>query len=95
MIYELEFLPDALREWRKLDNAVRKQLQSKLRERLNAPRLDAASLRGMRDHYKIKLRSSGYRLVYRVDDKRIVVVVVAVGRRDRGQVYDKAMTRLE
>ena len=37
----------------------------------------------MKDIYKIKLRSLGYRLVYRVDDTRIVVMVVAVGKRDK------------
>jgi mRNA interferase RelE/StbE len=48
----------------------------------------------MRDHYKIKLRDAGYRLVYRVEDAIVTVtVVVAVGRRDRSQVYRDAARR--
>ncbi|MNR61265.1 mRNA interferase RelE [compost metagenome] len=47
----------------------------------------------MVDHYKIKLRAAGYRLVYRVEDGRLVVAVVAVGKRERGEVYGKAKTR--
>jgi len=44
-------------------------------------------------HYKIKLRASGYRLVYRVEDERVVVVVVAVGKRERGAAYQSAKGR--
>lgn len=39
---------------------------------------------------EIKLRSVGYRLVHRVKDERITVVVIAVGRRKGGGVYDSA-----
>ena len=39
------------------------------------------------DRYKIKLRSAGYRLVYEVRDRELIVVVVAVGKRERNAVY--------
>lgn len=44
----------------------------------------------MPDHYKIKLRRLGYRLVYGVSDEVVTVTVVAVARRERGQVYEAA-----
>lgn len=47
----------------------------------------------MADHYKIKLRSAGYRLVYRVEDERITVVVVAIGRREHSEIYKAAKKR--
>jgi mRNA interferase RelE/StbE len=47
----------------------------------------------MADCYKIKLKSSGYRLVYKVLGKEIVVLVVAVGKRERNAVYKSAMKR--
>ncbi|MCX5511593.1 type II toxin-antitoxin system RelE/ParE family toxin [Pseudomonas sp. BJa3] len=47
----------------------------------------------MPSHYKIKLKASGYRLVYRVEDDRVVIVVVAVGKRERGGVYQSAQKR--
>jgi mRNA interferase RelE/StbE len=37
----------------------------------------------------------GYRLVYQVQDDRVVVFVVAVGKREREQVYLDAGSRLE
>ena len=47
----------------------------------------------MPDHYKIKLRQSGYRLVYRVKDDVLTVTVVTVGKRERGEVYEAARRR--
>ena len=93
MTYSLEFLPSALKEWEKLGHTVREQMKKKLRERLELPRVPADALREMPNHYKIKLRASGYRLVYRVEDERVVVVVVAVGKRERGAAYEKAKER--
>ncbi|MNQ10531.1 mRNA interferase RelE [compost metagenome] len=93
MTYSLEFLPSALKEWEKLGHTVREQLKKKLRERLELPKVPADALREMPNHYKIKLHASGYRLVYRVEDERVVVVVVAVGKRERGAAYEKAKGR--
>ncbi|AKT31919.1 type II toxin-antitoxin system RelE/ParE family toxin [Pseudomonas syringae pv. actinidiae] len=94
MTFKLEFLPSALKEWKKLGHTVSAQLKKKLLERLELPRNAGDALHGMPDHYKIKLRSAGYRLVYRVEDDRVVVTVVAVGKRERGDIYDSAKDRL-
>lgn len=91
--FNLEFLPSAKKEWDKLGSSIREQFARKLRERLDSPRVPAAQLSGMPDCYKIKLRAAGYRLVYRVDDGRVVVIVVAVGKRDRNLVYKMAAGR--
>jgi mRNA interferase RelE/StbE len=37
MKFELGFLEEALKEWRKLDNTMREQFKAKLEERLQAP----------------------------------------------------------
>ncbi len=42
---------------------------------------------------KIMLRAIGYRLVYEVRDAEVVVLVIAVGRRDAADVYDRAARR--
>ncbi|WP_421731142.1 type II toxin-antitoxin system RelE family toxin [Brevundimonas sp.] len=91
--FELQFLPSALKEWTKLGASVREQLKKKLAERLVAPRVPKDALHGLRDHYKIKLRSAGYRLVYRVEEQTVTVTVVAVGKREGGAVYDTAGKR--
>lgn len=93
MTYKLEFLPSARKEWDKLGHTLGEQFKKKLRERLESPRVQADALRELTGHYKIKLRSSGYRLVYRVEDERVVVVVVSVGKRERSSVYAAAQKR--
>jgi mRNA interferase RelE/StbE len=93
MTYELVFLDEALKEWRRLDNATRDQFKSKLAERLQNPKIPSARLHGANDRYKIKLRNAGYRLVYQVKDRELLVLVVAVGKRERNDVYRAADRR--
>ncbi len=93
MSYELNFHPDALAEWKKLDGSVREVFKKKLAERLQTPRVPSARLSGQKDRYKIKLRDAGYRLVYEVRDQILVVVVIAVGKRERSMVYKAAAKR--
>ena len=93
MIFELGFLEEALKEWRKLDSSTREQFKTKLTERLVNPRMPSAKLSGHKDRYKIKLRSVGYRLVYEVRDNELIVIVVAVGKRERNAVYMAAAKR--
>lgn len=83
----------ALREWKKLGATSRARFKAKLGERLIAPHVPADRLSGGKNRYKIKLRSSGYRLVYSVDDTTITVRVIAVGKRERGAVYRSADAR--
>jgi len=94
MSYSIEFKESALKEWKKLDGAIRSQFKKKLVERLERPRVESARLSGMPDCYKIKLKNAGYRLVYQVDDDCIVVIVVAVGKRENLAVYRTAGKRL-
>ena len=93
MTYSLDFLPSARKEWDKPGSSIRQQLIKKLRERLDRPRIPSAALHATPDHYKFKLGQAGYRLVYRVDDATIVVLVIAVGKREGGQVYEIAKRR--
>ena len=87
MSYKLRFVPLALKEWKKLAAPIKSQFKKKLAERLENPRVPGDKLRGYQSVYKIKLRSVGYRLVYEVVDDELLVYVLAVGKRDRGQVY--------
>lgn len=93
MTYELAFVEAALKEWRKLTPDLRDQFKKKLAERLVTPHVPSARLSGTASRYKIKLRSAGWRLVYEVRDAEILVLVIAVGRRDHNAVYKAAKTR--
>ena len=93
MSFEQAFLEEALAEWHRLDGSIRTQLKKKLIERLQSPRVPSAKLSGHPDRYKIKLRTVGYRLVYEVRDQQVLVIVIAVGKRDRNAVYRAAQLR--
>jgi mRNA interferase RelE/StbE len=93
MSYELAFLDAALKEWRKLDSQTREQFKAKLEERLLNPKIPSARLHGAKERYKIKLRNAGFRLVYEVRDQQLIVLVVAVGKRERNEVYKVAEKR--
>ena len=95
--YRLVFDRRARKEFEKLDVRLRKQFQKKLAERLRQPRVEADRLSGTRNGYRLKARSAGYRLVYEVQDDRLVVLVVAVAKRDAGKrdVFDLAQERMQ
>lgn len=94
MTYKLDFKKSAYKEWNKLGATLREQFKKKLLERLDNPHVPASKLSGADNLYKIKLRQSGYRLVYKVEDDVIIVTVLAVGKREHSDVYKKAMHRI-
>lgn len=94
MKYKLVFKKEALQEWKALDQPAREQFRNKLKEHLQKPRIKSSKLSGMKNCYKIKLRSSGFRLIYEVRDSVLVVSVVAVGKHERNHVYKTAVKRL-
>ncbi len=83
----------ALKEWKKLTPPLQQQFKKKLKDRLKNPNVPASRLKGFENVYKIKLRSAGYRLVYEVSDHNFVVYVLAIGKREGGDVYKKAHDR--
>jgi len=82
-IYKLLFTKEAQKEWEKLDNSIKSQLSKKLKQRLQNPEISHDKLSGYENVYKIKLRTSGYRLAYEVVNDKIVVVVLKIGKRDK------------
>lgn len=92
--YRLQFVKDALKEWNALDGSVKEPLRKLLRKRLDEPRMPGAELAGdLQGCYKIKLRRQGYRLVYQVSDEVLLVLVLAVDKREDNLVYASAAER--
>ncbi|MBS0185594.1 MAG: type II toxin-antitoxin system RelE/ParE family toxin [Proteobacteria bacterium] len=94
MTYKLTFLASAKKEWDKISPDIQKFFKSKLIKVLEAPHVPKNKLMNMEGCYKIKLCSSGYRLVYRVYDDRVVVQVIAIVKRDKNLIYNIASRRL-
>jgi mRNA interferase RelE/StbE len=93
--YRLQFVPSAWAEWQKLDGSVKEPLRKLLKKRLDNPHVPGAALHGaLAGHYKIKLNRQGYRLVYGVQDDALIVMVMAVDKREDSVVYQSAMARV-
>lgn len=96
MTYELHFHPLALKEWKKLSKELQQQFKKLLKRRLENPHVISAKLSGqLKDCYKIKLNQAGYRLVYQVNDDQLMILVIAVGKRNKNNVYAVAENRQE
>ncbi len=88
MSYKLQFMQSALKAFKKLNPNTKANFVKQLERRLKNPKIEKYRLHGdYQGHYKIKLRSVGYRLIYRVIDNKCIVLVVEIDRRDR--IYKK------
>ena len=94
MNYKLIYTKLSKKEWNKLGFTITEQFKKKLKERLQNPKVQKDKLSGYTNIYKIKLRSSGFRLVYEVKDKEIIVLVLTVGKRENDRVYKDLEDRL-
>lgn len=93
--YRLQFVPSAWAEWQALDSSVKETQRKLLKKRLENPHVPVAELHGaLKGQYKIKLRKQGYRRVYGVQDDILMVMVMAVDKREDSAVYQAAMARI-
>ena len=90
-IYEVVFRPKAAKAFKKLDPALQRQLARKLSERKINPKIPADSVREIPGAYKIKLRASGFRLIYLVRDAQLVILILSIGKREREEAYMDAV----
>lgn len=80
MRYSVEFTVSALREFKALDRSMQRRIATRIDE-LAGNRFppDVKKLRGTPGHYRI--RAGDYRVIYRIEDKRVLIVVVKIGHR--------------
>jgi mRNA interferase RelE/StbE len=93
--YRLQFVPSAWAEWQALDGSVKEPMRKLLKKRLDNPQVPGAALHGeLQGYYKIKLRKQGFRLVYGVEDDVMIVMVMAIDKREDSLVYRSAQSRM-
>ena len=83
MVWAIEFAPEAARELRKLGKQEAGRILRTLEERiapLEDPRSLGAPLTGEHSGYW-RWRIGDYRVIARIEDARVVILVVRVGRR--------------
>ena len=80
MSYEIQILPKAARQIKALSVEVRQDISLTIQSLANEPRpIGVKKLSGEKDIYRVRV--GNYRVLYRIVDKVLVVVVVSVGHR--------------
>src|SRR4030042_6120120 len=100
MVYKIEFLPDAEKDFDALNGSNGKEVAKKIDALAENPFLGkplgkkyGLDLTGF---YKLYLAKKKYRIVYRLVGKYIEVIeIVGIGKRDKGEVYKLAARRLK
>lgn len=105
MKWEIEYLPEAVDDVKKLDGSVRK-LVAKAIEKVSANPLPASeggygkplghnSDLNLTGFYKIKLKKQGIRVLYSIVRENDRMTVIIIGARSDEEVYKDAYDRLK
>lgn len=103
MNYQINFIPEALTDMKKLNHSVHPQVVKGIQKVSQNPvsiyqggygkplgNKDGTNLAGL---FKIKFRSIGIRVVYSVEEKEGVMTIIIVSVRADNQVYQEASKR--
>lgn len=86
MRYSIEVTREALRTLAKLDKPIRRRVQTAIDKLSQDPRpAGVRPLHGLKGAYRVRV--GDYRILYTVDDGRLIVVVVDLGH--RREIYRK------
>jgi len=80
MPYTVELATSALREFKALERAIQRRISTHIDELAANPfPPQARKIQGTTDQYRIRV--GNYRVIYRVDGKRVVVLILKIGHR--------------
>ena len=86
MTYEIALAPAATGQLRKFDPQVRRRIQAAIELLATEPRPPAATrLVGGAGEWRV--RTGDYRIVYEIEDERLLVLVLSVGH--RREIYQR------
>jgi len=98
-MYEYKFHPEAKKELKKLNKSVQILFTKALKKILTSPELgqdlghkNNIKLTGLKKMYFDHKR---YRVVYQILEDEIVIHLIAIGKRDKMEVYEKASERMK
>ena len=88
MSYRIEVVPSAARQLRKLDPPARRRVQAAIELLAEEPRPPAAKmLVGSGGAWRVRV--GDYRIIYDIEDDRLLVLVLAAGH--RREIYRTAL----
>jgi mRNA interferase RelE/StbE len=80
-MYEVLVKPAVLRQTKKLDLPIQIAVQEAIDSLVDDPRPEGCTkLKGAENLYRIRV-AKNYRIIYKIQDKKLIVIVVKVGHR--------------
>lgn len=78
-MHSISISDEAAKQIRRLDKPIRERIRKRIRELAKTPR--PAGAKRLRKRPDWRIRVGDYRIVYRIEDQELVVLVVKVGHR--------------
>lgn len=105
MIWDVEYLPEAIGDLRKLDGSQRLLVRKAIRKVQGNPLPSSQGGYGkplgnkggttLSGYLKVKIRSAGLRIVYQLREHNGKMLVIIIGARADDEVYELANQRIE
>jgi mRNA interferase RelE/StbE len=82
-MYAIEFLPAAKKELKQLDFVVQKQIKEKIVQLASDPSKLKNNIKALKGefHGKFRLRIRDYRVVFRIVDEKVLILIIRIGHR--------------
>jgi mRNA interferase RelE/StbE len=82
-MYNIEFLPSAKKELKKLDFVIQKQVKEKIILLATDPEKLKNNIKALKGEYngKFRLRIGSYRVVFQIVEEQVVIIVIRIGHR--------------
>ena len=97
-MYDFKFHPEAKIELKKLNKSVQILFTKKLKQILKNPEIglklgnkNDLNLTGLK---KVYFNNKKYRIVYKVIEEKVIIYIVAIGKRENMEVYKRASKRV-
>jgi mRNA interferase RelE/StbE len=92
MSFEIQFIPEAVKDYASLDGSMKKLVNDKIDKLKENPFLgDALGNKNNLDlsgYYKIYVAKKAYRIVYRIINDEIEIIEIwGIGKRDKMEIY--------
>jgi len=99
MSYKVEFTESAVDDFNKLDGSIKKLVAKQLKALETNPHkgevLGNKAGIDLTGYYKLYMHKKQVRIVYKVVNDKLVVLVVGIGKRDNLEVYAEVLKKLK
>ncbi len=99
MAYKVEFLPEAEKDFEMLDGSMKRLAAKQIEKIAERPELGESlgkrmgiDLTGTR---KITFGKKNYRIVYEIQKRKLLVLIIGIGKRERAEIYKEVANRIE